>query len=128
MRLKFFYLVSFHLQNIRVRANFGGRAFAYAEGQEHRNAADDCHDAIQDMREGFGALPFNMGSDSDSDAASLHSATSDLGRDVHSPPGPPCRTPAIPKSLKGIWHCIKIKVICVFYIKFCHKLFALRLP
>ena len=35
------------MQNTRVRANFGGRPFMYAEGQEHRIAADEFHDLIQ---------------------------------------------------------------------------------
>ena len=101
-----------------MRANFGQRAFAYAEGREQRAAADECHDAIQEMKDGFGALPFNMAassssssaSDSDSDA-SLHSASSEPAVDRRaergemqgggSPSAPPCRTPGMPKSLKG---------------------------
>ena len=92
-----------HLQkkNTRVRANFGARTFAYAEGRSQRQAADECHDSLQEIKDGFHQLPFNLGSDSDSDAASLHSATSELAPDLLTPPGPPCRTPSVPKSLKG---------------------------
>lgn len=85
-----------------MKANFGSKVFAYAEGQQHRDAADEFHDITQEIRETFGALPFNLGSDSDSEGpASASPGTSESGRDVRTPPGPSCRTAGVPKSLKG---------------------------
>lgn len=76
------------LQNSKIRANFGGRAFAYAEGQAHRNAADLCVDLAEEISANFEALPFAMASDSDNDAGA--SVTSDSGSH-----GPPCRIAAV---------------------------------
>ncbi|XP_037231527.1 probable E3 ubiquitin-protein ligase HECTD4 isoform X6 [Falco rusticolus] len=79
-----------HIQkkNTKVRANFGSRQFAYAEGQAHRNAADLCIDLAEEISANFEALPFAMASDSDNDAGT--SIASDPG--TH---GPPCRIAAI---------------------------------
>ncbi|XP_038229205.1 probable E3 ubiquitin-protein ligase HECTD4 isoform X1 [Dermochelys coriacea] len=79
-----------HIQkkNTKVRANFGSRQFAYAEGQAHRNAADLCIDLAEEISANFEALPFAMASDSDNDAGT--SITSDPG--IH---GPPCRIAAV---------------------------------
>lgn len=97
------------LQNTRIKANFGARPFAYAEGRHHRNAADD-FDLTQEIRETFGALPFNVGSDSDSEGPTAPSSTtSDGSRDVRTPPGPPCKTATVPKSLRGT----AVDVLCV---------------
>lgn len=76
------------LQNTKVRANFGSRQFAYAEGQAHRNAADLCIDLAEEISANFEALPFAMASDSDNDAGT--SIASDPG--TH---GPPCRIAAV---------------------------------
>lgn len=76
------------LQNTKVRANFGSRPFAYAEGQAHRNAADLCLDLAEEISANFEALPFAMASDSDNDAGT--SIASDPG--TH---GPPCRIAAV---------------------------------
>ena len=90
-----------NLQNTRIKANFGAKPFAYAEGRHHRNAADD-YDLTQEIRETFGALPFNMGSDSDSEGpTAASSATSGGSKEVSTPPGPPCKTATVPKSLRG---------------------------
>lgn len=75
-------------QNTKVRANFGSRQFAYAEGQAHRNAADLCIDLAEEISANFEALPFAMASDSDNDAGT--SIASDPG--TH---GPPCRIAAV---------------------------------
>ncbi|XP_059510969.1 probable E3 ubiquitin-protein ligase HECTD4 isoform X1 [Stegostoma tigrinum] len=78
-----------HIQkkNTKVRANFGCRPFAYAEGQAHRNAADLCIDLAEEISANFEALPFAMASDSDNDAgASVASDTASHG--------PPCRIAA----------------------------------
>ncbi|XP_060106352.1 probable E3 ubiquitin-protein ligase HECTD4 isoform X1 [Heteronotia binoei] len=79
-----------HIQkkNTKVRANFGSRQFAYAEGQAHRNAADLCVDLAEEISANFEALPFAMASDSDNDAGT--STASDPG--TH---GPPCRIAAV---------------------------------
>uniref|UniRef100_A0A8C0HEC5 HECT domain E3 ubiquitin protein ligase 4 n=1 Tax=Chelonoidis abingdonii TaxID=106734 RepID=A0A8C0HEC5_CHEAB len=79
-----------HIQkkNTKVRANFGSRQFAYAEGQAHRNAADLCIDLAEEISANFEALPFAMASDSDNDAGT--SIASDSG--TH---GPPCRIAAV---------------------------------
>ncbi|XP_074868487.1 putative E3 ubiquitin-protein ligase HECTD4 isoform X2 [Carettochelys insculpta] len=79
-----------HIQkkNTKVRANFGSRQFAYAEGQAHRNAADLCIDLAEEISANFEALPFAMASDSDNDAGT--STASDPG--TH---GPPCRIAAV---------------------------------
>ncbi|XP_025916130.1 probable E3 ubiquitin-protein ligase HECTD4 isoform X2 [Apteryx rowi] len=79
-----------HIQkkNTKVRANFGSRQFAYAEGQAHRNAADLCIDLAEEISANFEALPFAMASDSDNDAGT--SIASDPG--TH---GPPCRIAAV---------------------------------
>ncbi|TNM90140.1 hypothetical protein fugu_004374 [Takifugu bimaculatus] len=74
--------------NSKIRANFGGRPFAYAEGQAHRNAADLCVDLAEEISANFEALPFAMASDSDNDAGA--SVTSDSGSH-----GPPCRIAAV---------------------------------
>lgn len=76
------------LQNSKIRANFGSRPFAYAEGQAHRNAADLCVDLAEEISANFEALPFAMASDSDNDAGA--SVTSDSGSH-----GPPCRIAAV---------------------------------
>ena len=100
----------FTLQNTRIKGNFGGKPFAYAEGTSHRNAADDYHDLTQEIRETFGVLPFNLGSDSEGEGPiSISSNSSTAGSPHNSPtnqelrlsPGPPCRTPAIPKANRG---------------------------
>ncbi|OXB64167.1 hypothetical protein ASZ78_002097, partial [Callipepla squamata] len=74
--------------NTKVRANFGSRQFAYAEGQAHRNAADLCIDLAEEISANFEVLPFAMASDSDNDAGT--SIASDPG--TH---GPPCRIAAV---------------------------------
>ncbi|XP_041436316.1 probable E3 ubiquitin-protein ligase HECTD4 isoform X3 [Xenopus laevis] len=79
-----------HIQkkNTKVRANFGCRTFAFAEGQAHRNAADLCIDLAEEISANFEALPFAMASDSDNDAGT--SIASDPG--TH---GPPCHIAAV---------------------------------
>ena len=91
------------LQNTRIRANFGARPFMYAEGTQHRKAADECHDVTQDIKDTFVALPFHFDSDSD-DAASSSVTNSDSGSrgELRASPGLPCRTAMIPKSLRGM--------------------------
>ena len=85
-----------HLQkkNCRIRANFGTRPFAYAEGQQHRDAAEAANDVLRDIRETFGHLPFHSTSDSESDTADIsqeESTFSESSREPASPPRPACR-------------------------------------
>ncbi|XP_031704959.1 probable E3 ubiquitin-protein ligase HECTD4 isoform X2 [Anarrhichthys ocellatus] len=84
-------LVHIQKKNSKIRANFGSRPFAYAEGQAHRNAADLCVDLAEEISANFEALPFAMASDSDNDAGA--SVTSDSGSH-----GPPCRIAAVTDS------------------------------
>uniref|UniRef100_A0AAY5EB62 HECT domain-containing protein n=1 Tax=Electrophorus electricus TaxID=8005 RepID=A0AAY5EB62_ELEEL len=81
-------LVHIQKKNTKIRANFGCRPFAYAEGQAHRNAADLCIDLSEEISANFEALPFAMASDSDNDTGA--SVTSDSGSH-----GPPCRIAAV---------------------------------
>ncbi|XP_063042342.1 probable E3 ubiquitin-protein ligase HECTD4 isoform X2 [Engraulis encrasicolus] len=81
-------LVHIQKKNTKIRANFGCRPFAYAEGQAHRNAADLCVDLSEEISANFEALPFAMASDSDNDAGT--SVASDPGSQ-----GPPCRIAAV---------------------------------
>ncbi|XP_005729506.1 probable E3 ubiquitin-protein ligase HECTD4 isoform X5 [Pundamilia nyererei] len=81
-------LVHIQKKNSKIRANFGSRPFAFAEGQAHRNAADLCVDLAEEISANFEALPFAMASDSDNDAGA--SVTSDSGSH-----GPPCRIAAV---------------------------------
>ncbi|XP_043924358.1 probable E3 ubiquitin-protein ligase HECTD4 isoform X2 [Protopterus annectens] len=84
-----------HIQkkNTKVRANFGSRPFAFAEGQAHRNAADLCIDLSEEISANFEVLPFAMASDSDNDAGT--STASDSGSH-----GPPCRIAAVATALQ----------------------------
>ncbi|XP_056457694.1 probable E3 ubiquitin-protein ligase HECTD4 isoform X1 [Gadus chalcogrammus] len=81
-------LVHIQKKNTKIRANFGCRPFAYADGQAHRNAADLCVDLAEEISANFEALPFAMASDSDNDAGT--SVASDSGSH-----GPPCRIAAV---------------------------------
>ncbi|WAR02868.1 HECD4-like protein [Mya arenaria] len=94
-----------HIQKkaTRVKANFGTRSFAFAEGQQHREAADEADDLTREIRESFNHLPFNTTSDSDSEGAvSAPSTPSNLSEitDISTPAGPACKTVPIPKPLK----------------------------
>ena len=96
--------VMFLIQTTRVKANFGARPFAYAEGQQHREAADEVDDLTREIRESFNHLPFCSQSDSDSEGAvtapSTPSASADLP-DTDLSSGPPCKAVPIPKPQKG---------------------------
>ena len=87
-----------------MKGNFGTKPFAFAEGQQHREAADEADDMTREIRESFGHLPFNTQSDSDSEegptAASTPSSVAEI-RDIKTPPGLPCKTVPIPKPQKG---------------------------
>ena len=95
----FLYTPLLSLQNTRIYANFGSRPFVYAEGTEHRKAADECHDVTQDIKDTFGALPFHLDSDSDD---STSSSVTNSGSHARLSPRLSCRTAVIPKSLRGM--------------------------
>lgn len=96
-------------QNSKIRANFGGRPFAYAEGQAHRNAADLCVDLAEEISANFEALPFAMASDSDNDAGA--SVTSDSGSH-----GPPCRIAAVAVTQQRRCNIFFSTVFCTYYL------------
>lgn len=106
-----------HIQkkNTRVKANFGARPFAYAEGWHHREAADACNDLTREIRESFIALPFHSGSDSDSEGPTTTSTSSSVveTRDIKSHPGPPCKIASIPKPAKDydVDLCLQYKLL-----------------
>lgn len=87
-----------------MKANFGARPYAFAEGQQHREAADEADDLTREIRESFGHLPFHSTSDSDSDGAvTAPSTPSNLSEinELNLTAGPSCKTVPIPKPLKG---------------------------
>lgn len=96
MRLK-----RFLLQGTRVRANFGTRPFAYAKGQQHRDAADEANDLTREIRESFGHLPFHQASESEDEEPAIASPEVPQAEDLKSPQGPPCKIPEIPSPQKG---------------------------
>ncbi|XP_052243277.1 probable E3 ubiquitin-protein ligase HECTD4 isoform X2 [Dreissena polymorpha] len=93
-----------HIQKkaAKVKANFGTHAFAFAEGQQHREAADEVDDMTREIRESFSHLPFSQ-VDSDSEEAvtapTTPSNVSDMS-DLLPPSAPACKTIPIPKPLK----------------------------
>ncbi|XP_076346000.1 putative E3 ubiquitin-protein ligase HECTD4 isoform X3 [Tachypleus tridentatus] len=95
-----------HIQkkNIRVRANFGTRPFAYKDGQQHKNAADECSENNHEIRANFGLLPFHSVSDSDTDIGERNSvgtgSSSESLQDGQTANGPPCKVPSLPKANK----------------------------
>lgn len=97
-----------------MKANFGTRPFAYAEGQQHRDAAEAVNDVLRDIRESFGHLPFHAASDSESDSADPvpSSSQSESARDSRTPPKAPCKVAEPPPVLKGrllntfLWSCL----------------------
>lgn len=104
-----FPVVHIQKKGCRVKANFGARPFAYAEGQQHRDAAEEANDVLRDIRESFNHLPFHglLGAggseDSESDSAETSAAQaqgsvaipglSDSRESKSSPPKVPCSIP-----------------------------------
>lgn len=89
----------FKFQNTQIKANFGAKPFAYAEGKNHQAHPSD-HDLTREIRESFAALPFHMASDSDGEG---HSSTASISTDHTdlSQPGPPCRLGSAPRASNG---------------------------
>ena len=72
------------MQHTRVRVNFGSRAFLYAEGHAHRDAADfveevESSEAVAML---FSHLPFALENDCDEDEDGSEKSGSDMERDV----------------------------------------------
>ena len=86
-----------------IKANFGSSKFAYADGASHQSSDEQNCDVTQEIKDTFGALPFNIGSDSDGEGSSNSNNTPTPDSDLTGLklPGPPCRIPSLPKSLKG---------------------------
>lgn len=94
------------LQATRVKANFGSRPFAFAEGQQHREAADEADDLTREIRESFGHLPFHSTSDSDGEGALTTPSTPSNVSDINDhtvPAGPAFKTVPMPAPLKGLF-------------------------
>uniref|UniRef100_T1J2Q6 HECT domain-containing protein n=1 Tax=Strigamia maritima TaxID=126957 RepID=T1J2Q6_STRMM len=87
------------LQHTRIRANFGTRKFAYAEGQSHRNAANEAADSTEEISANFGILPFHGSSDSESDSSDKFNASTD-SVEVPSSQRIACRIATNPKPLR----------------------------
>ncbi|XP_055995500.1 probable E3 ubiquitin-protein ligase HECTD4 isoform X2 [Ostrea edulis] len=88
-----------HIQkkNTRIRANFGTRPFAFAEGQQHKEAADAANDLTREIRESFCHLPFHPQSDSENEGSSQQSPDASIIDEIKTQKGPPCKTAIIPK-------------------------------
>ncbi|XP_030847057.1 probable E3 ubiquitin-protein ligase HECTD4 [Strongylocentrotus purpuratus] len=58
-----------HVQkkNTQVRANFGSRPFAYVDGHCHHTPTLESSDSLEEITANFGALPFHLEAESDSD-------------------------------------------------------------
>ena len=100
-----------------MKANFGARSFAYAEGQQHRDAAEEANDVLRDIRESFNHLPFHgllgAGGSEDSESDSAETSTvqaqgsvaipglSDSRENKSTPPKIPCSIPQPQPSHKG---------------------------
>jgi E3 ubiquitin-protein ligase HECTD4 len=91
----------FIFQNTRIRANFGTRPFAFAEGQQHKEAADAANDLTREIRESFCHLPFHPHSDSENEGSSQPSPDASIVDEIKTPKGPPCKTATIPKPQNG---------------------------
>ena len=88
-----------------MKANFGARPFAFAEGQQHREAADEADDLTREIRESFNLLPFHTTSDSEDEGTqSAPSTPSNLSdsNDHTLPAGPAFKTVPMPAPLKGL--------------------------
>ncbi|XP_062590799.1 probable E3 ubiquitin-protein ligase HECTD4 isoform X2 [Saccostrea cucullata] len=88
-----------HIQkkNTRIRANFGTRPFAFAEGQQHKEAADAANDLTREIRESFCHLPFHPHTDSENEGSPQPSPDTSMVEEIKAPKGPPCKTATIPK-------------------------------
>ncbi|XP_077866440.1 putative E3 ubiquitin-protein ligase HECTD4 [Saccoglossus kowalevskii] len=93
-------IVHMQKKNTRIRANFGSRPFAYAEGRQHRNAADECSDLTEEISANFGALPFHLGEDSDNEGISMEATSEMISNAKDLSPGMPCKVIETSKELK----------------------------
>ena len=88
-------------QNTRIRANFGARPFAFAEGQLHRDAADAANDLCAEMRESFSNLPFHTTSDDEAETNPPPSPEQAAPEASAAVTGPECKLAEAPKKQKG---------------------------
>ncbi|XP_062574144.1 probable E3 ubiquitin-protein ligase HECTD4 [Saccostrea cucullata] len=72
--------------NTRIIANFGTRPFAFAEGQQHKEAADGGNDLTREIRESFCHLPFHPHTDSENEGSPSPDTTME---EIKAPKGPP---------------------------------------
>ena len=96
-------LVSCSLQAIRVRVNFGDRQFLFAEGHEHRDAADlhEERESVEEVAAIFEVLPFATGA-SDSEGEGVGEERREGGSVVElSQIGPPTRKLKAPIATVG---------------------------
>ncbi|KAK3084084.1 hypothetical protein FSP39_007865 [Pinctada imbricata] len=111
-----FPVVHIQKKNTRVRVNFGARQFKFAEGQQHRDAADEASDMTREIRESFGHLPFHPTSDSESESSHATSPEASLSEEIKSPKGPPCKVATIPTAQKAYdpEECTKYKLFSCY--------------
>ena len=83
-------------------ANFGSRSFQYAEANDLMSEVSETRDVIAEMKQGFGALPFNVVTDGVVEGASASTAVPEMNSSVvKSPSGPPLITSKATKPHKG---------------------------
>ena len=109
----------YFLQGIRINVNFGEKQFLYAEGREHRDAADGLSpDSQKEMVAIFSELPFHSDSDEEPDhpeqPAMPASSTSDEPLQQLEPvpiPGPSVRRPKSPIATVGYYHTTSLQYL-----------------
>ena len=73
----------------------------FAEGQQHRDAAEAANDLTREIRESFGHLPFHSASELDTEEPSSDGRRDSSSKEPRTPQGPSVRTPSDPEPLKG---------------------------
>ncbi|ESO97623.1 hypothetical protein LOTGIDRAFT_228255 [Lottia gigantea] len=105
-----------HIQkkNCRVQANFGAQPFAYAEGQEHRDAAEAASDLTREIRESFCHLPFHPNSDTEEEGMTNTSSGVSLdAEELLTQEGVSVKTATIPPPINDYSTdtCLQYKVV-----------------
>ena len=108
----------FIVQGIRVNVNFGERPFLYAEGREHRDAADGLSpDSQKEMAAIFSELPFHSDSDDEQEQVERQATATPLS-DEPLPqlepipiPGPSVRRPKSPIATVGYHHSTSVQYL-----------------
>ena len=106
------------MQGIRVNVNFGERPFLYAEGREHRDAADGLSpDSQKEMAAIFSELPFHSDSDDEQEHTEhpgvvMSSSDEPLPQLEPVPiPGPSVRRPKSPIATVGYHHSTSVQYL-----------------